>query len=112
MGTDRDFHVPQKKHSPDERTSEGRPPGLVQPTIEACYGFAADAAEAAISEAALAALASLDAAGAAGAAAMGAGSGAGAEGASVLLPQALKTTAAAKATRASLVFIYRYPENI
>jgi hypothetical protein len=32
-------------------------------------------------------------------------------GASVLLPQALSTNAAAKAQKLSLVFIYRYPEN-
>jgi hypothetical protein len=89
-----------------------RSPGLVQPTIEAYYGFAAEAAEAAISEAALAALASLDAAGAGAIAAGGVVSAAGAGGASVLLPQALRTTAAAKAHRASLVFIYRYPKNI
>ncbi|MFI4889983.1 MAG: hypothetical protein ACHQIL_05570 [Steroidobacterales bacterium] len=41
----------------------------------------------------------------------GVGSAAGA-GASVLLPQALRTNAAAIALIASLVFIYRYPENI
>ena len=33
-------------------------------------------------------------------------------GASVLLPQALSTSAATKALKASLVFIYRYPGNI
>jgi hypothetical protein len=49
--------------------------------------------------------------------AMGAAAGGGAEsaagaGASVLLPQALRTNAAAIALIASLVFIYRYPENI
>jgi hypothetical protein len=46
-----------------------------------------------------------------GAAAGGVGSAVGA-GASVLLPQALRTNAAAIALMASLVFIYRYPENI
>jgi hypothetical protein len=87
----------------------GRPPGLVQPTIEAYYGFAAEAADAAASEAALAALASARAALASAAAAEAAVS-AGAGGASVLLPQALSRTAATKALRASLVFIYRYPK--
>jgi hypothetical protein len=33
-------------------------------------------------------------------------------GASVLLPQALSTSAATKALKAILVFIYRYPRNI
>jgi hypothetical protein len=33
-------------------------------------------------------------------------------GASVLLPQALRTSAAQKAQSASLVFIYRYPRNL
>ena len=33
-------------------------------------------------------------------------------GASVLLPQALNTSAATKALNASLVFIYRYPRKI
>jgi hypothetical protein len=33
-------------------------------------------------------------------------------GASVLLPQALKTSAATRALKASLVFIYRYPRNL
>jgi hypothetical protein len=92
-----------------------RPPGLGRSTIEAYYGFAADAADEAASAAALAALASLAAADAAESAAEAAGgvaSAAGAGGASVLLPQALSTNAATKALRASLVFIYRYPENI
>jgi hypothetical protein len=100
-----------KKHSPGDRAKMmGRPPGLVQPTIEAYYGFAAEAADAAASEAAPAALASLAAPEAAGAAAGGVASAAGAGGASVLLPQALSRTAATKALRASLVFIYRYPK--
>ena len=94
----------------------GSPPGRVRSsTTEACYGFAADAAEEAASAAALAALASLAAADGGVVSAAGAGgvvSAAGAGGASVLLPQALNTTAATKALRASLVFIYRYPENI
>jgi hypothetical protein len=90
-----------------------RPPGLVRSTIEAYYGFAADAADEAASAAALAALASLaaaEAAESAAEAAEGVASGAGAGGASVLAPQALSTNAAAKALRASLVFIYRYPK--
>jgi len=33
-------------------------------------------------------------------------------GASVLLPQAPRTSAATKALKASLVFIYRYPRNL
>jgi hypothetical protein len=78
------------------------------------YGFAADAALAAASAAALAAAAESAAAEAAASAAGAAGGGvvstAGA-GASVLLPQALSMNAATKALRASLVFIYRYPEN-
>jgi hypothetical protein len=72
--------------------------------------LAADAAEAA-SEAALAAAAESAAAEAAasGAAAGGGVVSAAGAGASVLLPQALKTNAATSALRASLVFIYRYP---
>jgi hypothetical protein len=84
--------------------------------LEAYQGFgAAEAAEAA-SEAALAAVAE---SAAADAAASGAGAVAGGgvvsvvgAGASVLLPQALSTSAATKALNASLVFIYRYPRNI
>lgn len=86
--------------------------------IEANYGFgaaAAEAAEDAASEAALAAAAES----AAEAAESGAGAAAGAgvvsvvgAGASVLLPQALSTSTATKALKASLVFIYRYPRNI
>jgi hypothetical protein len=74
---------------------------------------AEDAAEAA-SAAALAAVAESAAAEAALSAAEAAGgvvSVVGA-GASVLLPQALSTSAATKALKASLVFIYRYPRNI
>jgi hypothetical protein len=83
---------------------------------EANYYFGAsalDAAEAA-SAAALAAVAESAAAEAALSAAEAAGgvvSVVGA-GASVLLPQALSTSAATKALKASLVFIYRYPRNI
>jgi hypothetical protein len=82
--------------------------------IEPYYGFAADAALEAASAAELAAAAesaAAEAAESAGAAAGGVVSAAGA-GASVLLPQALNTNATAKALRASLVFIYRYPRNI
>jgi len=76
---------------------------------------AEDAAEAA-SAAALAAVAESAAAEAALSAAEAAAAGGvvsvvGA-GASVLLPQALSTSAATKALKASLVFIYRYPRNI
>jgi hypothetical protein len=86
--------------------------------LEVTYGFgaaAADAADAA-SAAALAAAAASDAAEAA-VAAESAAAGGGVvsvvgAGASVLLPQALSTSAATKALKASLVFIYRYPRNI
>jgi hypothetical protein len=78
---------------------------------------AADAAELAASAAALAAAAE---SAAAEAAASGAGVAAGGggvvsvvgAGASVLLPQALSTSAATKALKASLDFIYRYPEKL
>jgi hypothetical protein len=88
-------------------------PGLWDQLNEADYGFAAEAALDAASAAALAAAAesaAADAAASAAGAAAGGGvvSAAGA-GASVLLPQALRTNAATKALRASLVFIYRYP---
>jgi hypothetical protein len=83
---------------------------------EANYGF--EAAEAAAADAA-----SADALAAAAESAAAVASGAGAvagggvvsvvgAGASVLLPQALSTSAAIKALKASLVFIYRYPRNI
>jgi hypothetical protein len=82
---------------------------------EADYGFgaaAAEAAEVAASAAALAAAAESAAADAAESAAAAGGvvSVVGA-GASVLLPQALNTSAATKALNASLVFIYRYPRK-
>jgi hypothetical protein len=93
----------------------GSPPGRVGSAIEACYGFAADAALEAASAAELAAAAESAAAEAA-ASGMAAGGGgvvsAAGAGASVLLPQALSTNAATKALKASLVFIYRYPRNI
>jgi len=112
--------------APFTRASENAQPGrtclLASPSgrvrssaAEACYYFGADAAEEAASAAALAALASLAAADGGDVSAAGAGgvvSAAGAGGASVLPPQALNTTTATKALRASLVFIYRYPENI
>ena len=91
---------------------DGRPPGHVGSIPN--YGFAAEAALEAASAAALAAAAASAAAEAAeSAAAAGGGvvSAAGA-GASVLLPQALSTNATAKALKASLVFIYRYPRDI
>jgi hypothetical protein len=85
---------------------------------EANYYFGASALEAAeaASDAALAAVAESAAAEAALSAA-GAAAGGGVvsvvgAGASVLLPQALSTSAATKALKASLVFIYRYPRNI
>jgi hypothetical protein len=71
--------------------------------------LAAEAAEFAASLAAEAAEATESVAAGAGVAVA---SAAGAVGASVLLPQALRTTAATKALRASLFFIYRYPKNI
>jgi hypothetical protein len=83
--------------------------------IEPYYGFAADAALEAASAAEFAAAAesaAAEAAESAGAAAGGGVVSAAGAGASVLLPQALNTNAAAKALRASLVFIYRYPRNI
>jgi len=91
-------------------------PGMWDQLPKPDYGLAADAALEAASAAELAAaaasLAAEAAESAAGAAAGGGvGSAAGA-GASVLLPQALSTNAAAKALKASLVFIYRYPGNI
>jgi hypothetical protein len=105
-----------KKHSPDERALWGRPPGHVGSASEANYCFAADAALEAASAAELAAAAAESAAeaaeSAAGAAAGGGVVSAAGAGASVLLPQALSTNATAKALKASLVFIYRYPRNI
>jgi hypothetical protein len=101
-----------KTHSPDELPS-GRPSGPVRSATLPSYGFAADAALDAASAAELAAAAesaAAEAAESAGAAGGGVVSAAGA-GASVLLPQPLNTNAAAKALRASLVFIYRYPRN-
>jgi hypothetical protein len=110
------FSPKSKKHSPDERALEGRPPGHVGSAIEANYCFAADAALEAASAAELAAAAAESAAeaaaSAAGAAAGGGVASAAGAGASVLLPQALSTNATAKALKASLVFIYRYPRNI
>ena len=100
-----------------ERTSQlGRPPGHGS-AIE-CY-FGAEAAEAADCAASAAALAAAAESAAAEAAESGAGVAAGGgvvsvvgAGASVLLPQALSTSAATKALKASLDFIYRYPRNL
>ena len=82
--------------------------------VEANYGFGAAAAEAADDAASAAALAAAaeSAAESAGAAAGGGVVSVVGAGASVLLPQALSTSAATKALRANLVFIYRYPRNI
>jgi hypothetical protein len=77
--------------------------------LKAYYGFAADAAELAAAVADAASEAAEEASEAIGAAAGGGVSAAGA-GASVLLPQALRTNAAAMALITSLVFIYRYPK--
>jgi hypothetical protein len=84
--------------------------------VEAYYGFAVEAAAPIASDAALiaeeaseAAIAPVAASEAIGAGAAAAGSAA-AGGASVLLPQALRTNAAAIAQMLSLVFIYRYPK--
>ncbi|HWJ33682.1 MAG TPA: hypothetical protein VNR70_00360 [Steroidobacteraceae bacterium] len=103
-----------KRHSPTEQTFMVVRSGLYQ--REAIYGFGAAAAEAADDAASAAALA---AAAESAAAESGAGAAAGGgvvsvvgAGASVLLPQALSTSAATKALNASLVFIYRYPKNI
>jgi hypothetical protein len=87
----------------------------VDQAIEPNYCFAADAALEAASAAALAAAAASEAAEAAESAGAAAGGGvvsAAGAGASVLLPQALNTNATAKALKASLVFIYRYPRAI
>jgi hypothetical protein len=105
-----------KKTQPERTRDHGRPLGHVGSARSDYFGAAAlDAADAA-SAAALAAAAE---SAAAEAAASGAGAAAGGgvvsvvgAGASVLLPQALNTSAATKALKASLVFIYRYPRNI
>ena len=101
-----------------ERTCRlGRPPGHGSAN-EANY-FGAEAADAADCAASAAALAAAAESAAAEAAESGAGVAAGGgvvsvvgAGASVLLPQALSTSAATKALKASLVFIYRYPRNL
>jgi hypothetical protein len=90
--------------------------------VEANYCFGADAAEAADDAASAAALAAAaesaaaEAAESAGAGVVAAGGGVWSvvvgAGASVLLPQAPRTSAATKALNASLVFIYRYPRNL
>jgi hypothetical protein len=84
-------------------------PGMCDQREADYFGAAAaEAADVAASAAALAAVAESAAADAAESAAGGVVSVVGA-GASVLLPQALNTSAATKALNASLVFIYRYP---
>jgi len=103
------------KTQPGRTSLSGRPPGHAVST-RTDYGFGAAAAEAAddaASAAALAAAAESAAEDAAESEAAGGGvvSVVGA-GASVLLPQALNTSAATKALKASLDFIYRYPRNI
>jgi hypothetical protein len=106
---------PSIKHTARTNAPDRPPARACGSAIEPNYGFAAEAALWAASAAALAAVAASEAAeaaaSAAGAAAGGVVSAAGA-GASVLLPQALNMNAAAKALKASLVFIYRYPRNI
>jgi hypothetical protein len=105
------------KTMPGRARRLGRPPGHGS-AIEANYfgAEAADAADCAASAAALAAAAESAAAEAAESAGVAAGGGGvvsvvGA-GASVLLPQALSTSAATKALKASLDFIYRYPRKL
>jgi hypothetical protein len=87
--------------------------------ISSKYYFGAEAADAAELAASAAALAAAAESAAAEAAASGAGVAAGGgvvsvvgAGASVLLPQALSTSAATKALKASLDFIYRYPRKL
>jgi hypothetical protein len=105
-----------KRYSPIGQTHMVVRSGLYQ--REAIYGFGAAAAEAADDAASAAALAAAaesaaaEAAESAGAAAGGGVVSVVGAGASVLLPQALSTSAATKALRANLVFIYRYPRNI
>jgi hypothetical protein len=104
-----------KRHNPRGRTLKAVRSGSVI-SAKRNYGFGAAAAEAADEAASAAALAAAaesaaEAAESAAAAAGGVASVVGA-GASVLLPQALSTSAATKALKASLVFIYRYPGNI
>src|SRR5580658_2801372 len=102
---------------PGRTNHRGRPPGHGS-AIEANYGFGAAAADAAdADDAASAAAADAAAESAAADAAESAAAAAGAEsvvgaGASVLLPQALRKSAATSALNASLVFIYRYPRNL
>jgi hypothetical protein len=103
-----------KKTQPERTHPHGRPLGQCD-RREANYGFgaaAAEAADVAASAAALAAAAESAAAEAAESEAAGGVVSVVGAGASVLLPQALSTSAATKALKASLVFIYRYPRNI
>jgi hypothetical protein len=112
------FPLCLKRHCPSEPAASGRPLGHGI-SDRSDYGFGADAADAADEAASAAALAAAAESAAAEAAASGAGVAAGGgvvsvvgAGASVLLPQALSTTAATNALIASLVFIYRYPGNL
>jgi hypothetical protein len=105
-----------KRHNPRGRTLKAVRSGSVI-SAKRNYGFGAAAAEAADEAASAAALAAAAESAAAEAAESVAAAGGGVvsvvgAGASVLLPQALSTSAATKALKASLVFIYRYPGNI
>jgi hypothetical protein len=118
------FRKALKADSPGERAAVAVRPGRVSCRGDYCFGAeAAEAAEAADEAASAAELAAAADSLAAEAAASAAGAGAVEEagggvvsvvgaGASFLLPQALKTSAAQKAQSASLVFIYRYPGNL
>jgi hypothetical protein len=108
---------------PEKTPPEGTNRKVVRPGVsyqlsKPNYGFGAAAAEAADDAASAAALAAAAESAAAEAAESAIGAAAGGvvsvvgAGASVLLPQALSTSAATKALKASLVFIYRYPRNI
>src|SRR5882762_1207295 len=105
-----------KKTQPGGRTIRTSARACV--SARSYYGFGAAAAEAAEDAASAAALAAAaesaaaEAAESAGAVAAGGVVSVVGAGASVLLPQALSTSAATKALKASLVFIYRYPRNI
>jgi hypothetical protein len=117
MSTEGDFLKPHKTQ-PGRTGLDGHPPPGHAVSTRSDYGFGAAAAEAADDAASAAALAAAaesaaaEAAESAGAAAGGGVVSVVGAGASVLLPQALNTSAATKALKASLVFIYRYPRNI
>jgi hypothetical protein len=103
---------PLKKTQPEGTYREGRPPGHVGSARSDYFGAEAAEAAFAASAAALAAVAESAAADAAESAAGGGVVSVVGAGASVLLPQALSTSAASKALETSLVFIYRYPGRI